>query len=126
MYVICFYNSLEFVLNRLNFKDRFNLLAVIKEPLETNSVILNDEFKFLGYELLDKDYCVSALTHCGGFDETFSAGEINRYGLLDDYNRAKIIQIELVKNNPKEHHAYCNLFEVWRHKTIGRNAIINK
>jgi hypothetical protein len=41
-----------------------------------------DNFTFIGYDLLDKDNTISALSNCGGFDETFSPLDLNEFGLL--------------------------------------------
>lgn len=92
------------------------------EPNETKAEQLERDFEFIGYDLIETDGDVSALVNCGGFDETFKPKELNSYGLISEYDRAKEIQTELPKNNPNEHHADCNLFEVWRHKYFGRNS----
>ena len=119
-YVTDLFNSAEYVLQRTKDLEYFNFLAVIKNPTRDSTLLVSGEFEFLGYELLDEDYGVSALTNCGGFDKTFRPNELNRLGLIDDLNRAQQIQKDLITNNPEEHHAYCNLFGIWRHKTIGR------
>ncbi len=100
--------------------DRFNLLAIIKEPDEKCELNQPADFEFVGYELLDKDYSISALTNCGGFDETFLPSELNQFGLISNYERAYDIRAKLFENNPEEHHADCNVIAVWRHKTTGR------
>ena len=115
-----FFTSLEYVLEHTTDKKKYNLIAATKEPDKNKRENLSDEFEFLGYDLLDKDYSISALTNCGGFDETFKPSDLNEYGLVTDYSRARQIQKDLVKNNPEEYHADCYLFEIWRHKEIGR------
>lgn len=117
--VTVFFNSIDYIMNKVKDLKYFNLLAVIKEPKSENAN-LNLEFDFIGYDLVEKDGDISALTNCGGFDETFSPQELNQYGLISEYTKAKKVQIELIKNNPEEHQADCYLYEVWRHKTIGR------
>jgi len=117
--VAVFFNSINYVLKKVKDLKYFNLLAVIKEPKSENAN-LNAEYDFIGYDLVEKDGDISALTNCGGFDETFSPQELNQYGLITEYNKAKKIQYKLIENNPDEHHADCYLYEVWRHKTIGR------
>ena len=120
-----FFTSLEYVLQNTKIRDRFNLLAVVKEPVQDckNINIQPDNFEFAGYDLLDKDYSISALTNCGGFDETFLPGDLNKYGLIDDYEKAFDIRKRLFENNPQEHHAQCNVIAVWRHKTMGREKL---
>jgi len=114
-----FFNSLDYVLEKTKELERFNLLAVIKEPNETKSELSNN-YDFIGYDLIETDGDVSALTNCGGFDESFLPKDLNEFGLVSEWAKAKKIQEDLKINNPEEHHADCFLYEVWRHRTIGR------
>lgn len=116
-----FYTTSDFVLEKIKAKDEFNFLAVVKEPKEKCESTEIEDFEFVGYELLDKDYTHSALTNCGGFDETFSSEELNQYGLISEFEKAYYIKKRLLENNPEEYHADCNVIAIWRHKTIGRN-----
>lgn len=115
-----FFKTLEYVKSKSTEKLVYNLLAVIMEPNKSNKNRLVLEFDFIGYDLIERGADISALVNCGGFNETFQAKELNKYGLISNYKRAKDIQQRLPENNPDEDHADCNLFEVWRHKTIGR------
>lgn len=115
-----FYTIVEFVLRNTKAKNTFNLLAVVKEPNEKCELITINNFEFVGYELLDKDYTNSALTNCGDFNETFSPMDLNQNGLINEYDKACDIRKSLFENNPEERHADCNVIAVWRHKTIGR------
>ena len=115
-----FFTSLDYVLHKAITKDRFNLLAVIIEPTQDCKTFTIDGFEFVGYDLLDKDYSVSALTNCGGFDETFLPDDLNKVGLIDNYSMAYEIKKRLFDNNPGEHHADTYVVAVWRHNTIGR------
>lgn len=119
-YVTDLFNSAEYVIRNTKNVECFNFLAVVKDPNKNSENLINREFDFVGYELLDESYEASALSNCGGFDETFLPDELNQFGLLNDLDRAIKIQADLVTNNPEEHHAYCNLFGIWRHRTIGR------
>ena len=114
-----FFNSFDYVIKKTKDLEYFNLLAVVREPNETKSK-LNSEFDFVGYDLIETDGDVSALTNCGGFDESFLPKDLNELGLVTEWAKAKKIQTDLRINNPEEHHADCYLFEVWRHKRIGR------
>lgn len=114
-----FYLSLDYVLRRLETKDKFNLLTLGVNPTEDCKNIGIDGFEFVGYDLLDQDYNISALTNCGGFDESFTSSDINEKGLVDDFTRAYDIRKSLLENNPLEHHADTNVIAIWRHKTIG-------
>ncbi len=115
-----FFTSLEYVLRKTKPNDKFNLLTVVIEPGEDCSEINVDGYAFMGYDLLDKDFSISALTNCGGFVETFLPIDLNKFGLIDDYTKAYQIKKDLLENNPEEHHADTNVIAVWRHKTIGR------
>lgn len=125
LYETGLFNSLDYVIKKIEDKKRFNLLIVVKEPTEKCEKITIPDFEFIGYELLDRDYSTSALSNCGGFDETFKPTDLNQLGLIDSFEKAYDIRDRLLKNNPGEHHADCNVFALWRHKEIGRvkNAI---
>ncbi|MBC7959848.1 MAG: hypothetical protein H7X94_08275 [Vallitaleaceae bacterium] len=117
------FNSASYVLECVGSVERFNFLAVTKNPASDCSEMLVEGFIFLGYELLDKYYGNSALTNCGGFDETFLPAELNAYGLLTNFERAMEVHEKLFVNTPSEVHADCNLFAVWKHQTIGFDHI---
>ncbi|MBO6183665.1 MAG: hypothetical protein J6O88_03095 [Chryseobacterium sp.] len=121
-----FFTDLEFVFKRLIKKENYNLLAVIIEPTESCENINMKDYEFIGYDLLDQDFSISALTNCGGFDETFLPSELNKKGLLNNFQNAYYIKQQLLENNPHEHHADTNVIAVWRHKTIGniKNKLI--
>src|ERR1700712_3846593 len=95
--------------------------SVVVEPTEDCKNIVLIDFDFMGYELLDQEYGTSALTNCGGFDETFLSSDINNVGLIDNYDKAFDIKKRLLENNPQEHHADTNVIAVWRHKIIGQH-----
>lgn len=115
-----FYTSLDYVLNRVNTTVEFNLLTVVIEPDQECSVIEREGYEFIGYDLLDKDFSISALTNCGGFDETFLPSDQNDKGLIDELEKAYDIKRRLLENNPDETHADTNVIAIWRHKTLGR------
>lgn len=115
-----FFTELDFVFKRLSKTENYNLLAVVIEPAEPCEKIILPDYEFIGYDLLDQDFSISALTNCGGyFNETFLPSELNKKGLLNNYNKAYYIKEQLFKNNPEEHHADTNVIAVWRHEIIG-------
>ena len=114
-----FYNTLEYVLNKIAFNNQFNLLAIEIEPNEERSNCNLEDYEFIGYDLLDQDYSTSALTNCGGFDESFLPSDLNNKGLINNLEKAKFIQKNLIDNNPEEHHADTNVIAVWRNIKIG-------
>jgi hypothetical protein len=115
-----FFTSLEYVLQKTKTVEEFNLLTVVVNPTQDCKGILLHDYEFMGYDLLDRDYCNSALTNCGGFDETFLPADLNQFGLIDDYEKAHSMKRRLLKNNPESYNADTNVIAVWRHKTIGR------
>lgn len=117
-----FFTTLDYVLMKAGNVKEFNLLAVVIEPAQDCKAITVDQFVFLGYDLLDKEYSISALSNCGGFDESFLPGELNQFGLVDEYDKAYDIKRKLLENNPQEHHAYTNVIALWRHEKIGRTT----
>lgn len=120
LYVTGLFNSLNYVIEKIKDKNRYNLLTVVKEPDSRCEEIQIPDFEFVGYELLDKDYATSALSNCGGFDETFLPSDLNQYGLIDTFENAYDIRERLFANNPEEHHADCYVVAIWRHKEKGR------
>ncbi len=70
----------------------------------------------MGYDLLDFDFYISALTNCGGFEETFSSSDINDKGLIDDFEKAYDIKKRLLENNQVEFHADTNVIAICKHK----------
>ena len=117
-----FFKSLEFVLESTRSIKLFNLIAAVKNPKMARRNELAVEFEFVGYELLDVCYDVSRLTNymdCRGSEEFFKSTELNECGLINDLDRANQIQKDL-KNGPDDPHSDCNVFEIWRHKTVGR------
>lgn len=114
------FTTLEYVLKRLNATDKYNLLAVVIEPEKECKDLEVNGFEFVGYDLIDQDFCISALTNCGGFDETFLPHDLNKKGLIDDFIKAYDIKKRLLENNPMEYHADTSVIAIWRHLTIGR------
>ena len=114
------YTTLDYVLQRARPKDKYNVLAVIINPGQQCQGIQLDDFQFMGYDLLDEEFGNSALTNCGGFEETFLPIDLTTYGLIEDYLKAYDIRNRLAINNPQHPHAHTHVMAVWRHKTLGR------
>ncbi|MDR2010670.1 MAG: hypothetical protein LBQ22_09330 [Bacteroidales bacterium] len=120
LYQTGFFTTLDFVFKRLKTKEKFNLLTIVIEPDRDCKKINLEDYEFIGYDLLDQSYDISALTNCGGFENTFLPKDLNEKGLIDDFEKAYDIKRRLLENNPDEYHADTNVIAVWRHKTIGR------
>ena len=119
-YITGLFSTLDYVLKKVKSTGRFNLLAVIIEPPEACNDVTFDDFEFVGYDLLEKDFGISSLTNCDGFDEPYSPDDLNQFGLLYDFEKAYSIKKRLLANNPEHPHADTNVMALWRHKTIGR------
>ena len=113
------YSSLEYVISKTKDKKEFDLLAVCFEPISSCDNLIVDDFTFIGYDLLDKNHGNSALANCSGSPDVFANSELNNYGLVNNFLRAKEIQKELFRSCPSEYHSDTNLWAVWRHDTIG-------
>lgn len=114
------FNSLDYVMSKVQNCERYNLLTVVREPDQDCEKVSLPGLDFLGYELLDKDYSTSALSNCEGFSETFLPNELNEFGLIQSFENAFDIRSRLLKNNPMEYHADCNVLAIWRHKELGQ------
>jgi len=114
------YKTSEFVLANIKFEEKFNFLTVIIAPDQDCNNIVMEGHDFLGYELLDLSFEVSALTNCGGFEESFSPEDLNAFGLINTFDDAYKIANCLYKNHPDEHHTETNVIAIWRHKFIGK------
>lgn len=72
------------------------------------------DFEFCGFDLADI-HPISALLNCGfGFEKVFTKSDLNKFGLISDYCRAKDIQQRLMNEYNDSNHAYTALFAVWR------------
>lgn len=120
IYQTGFFTTAEYVLSKTKSTARFNFLKLVLRPDQECKNIKVDDYEFMGYELLDHEYGNSALTNCGGFDETISPMDLNSFGLIDDYEKACDIRKRLLENYPEEHHANTNIIAIWRHQTIGK------
>ena len=109
------YNSLQYLKEKIieaNPTD-YRVLAVVKEPFNECEKVQLPNFNFVGYDLIETQGYISALTNCGGFDETFLPADLNKYGLIQTYQKAYTIKEELLKNNPNQEHAECYVWAIW-------------
>ncbi len=115
-----FYTTVDYVLQRMINVPVFNLLAgVILPGKECRDREVKD-FEFIGYDLIDEYFTISALTNCGGFDDIFLPKDQNQYGLIDTLDKANKIRQELLEKYPDEPHAVTHVVALWRHQIIGR------
>ena len=98
-------------------KDSEQIIALIVRPeIEVNWVLENDQrFDFCGYDLVDPQTGISAITNCGAdWGEALDYSVLNEYGLIPDYRKAAMTQLDLAESFPNEPHAYCEIVEIWR------------
>ena len=106
--------DLDYLLTRTAHQSGRQILGFVQRSIDSFPHGFNDpRFEFAGYDLLDKQTGISALLNCGGFPETFANSELNEFGLLTTFERAEIVQRDLLKNNPGEAHADCDLWALW-------------
>lgn len=93
-------------------------LAVIIEPLAPpNAEVAQDgRFTFCGYDLIEEQTQISAITNCGGgFSNVIPYSTLNQWGLFCRHTAAKKAQRRLLQAWPDEPHADCVIVEIWRY-----------
>ena len=93
-------------------------LAVIIEPLEPpNAEVAQDgRFTFCGYDLIEEQTQISAITNCGGgFSDVVPYSSLNQWGLFSRHTDARKAQRRLLQAWPDEPHADCVIVEIWRY-----------
>jgi len=75
---------------------------------QTGPPIGQFRFMFEGYDLVDVQYGMSALTNCGEFPEAFSNAELSEHGLLKSLDRANQVQKALADRYRNHDHARCH------------------
>jgi len=114
-FMLHFFTDLDYLRMATVSIHRKNLLCVFRNPpAHPSAAQVPEGFEFIGYDLVDKDSGVSALTNCGGFPKAFANGEPSEKGLLTAHERARAVQEALVREYPSEHHADCHLWAIFR------------
>ncbi len=114
-FMLHFFTDLDYLRSETASILRKNLLCVFRNPLTHPSAAqVPKGFEFIGYDLVEKDSGVSALTNCGGFPKAFSNDELSEKGLLRAHERARTVQDALVREYPGEPHADCHLWAIFR------------
>jgi hypothetical protein len=113
-FMLHFFTDVAYLRSLILNVQRKNLLCVFRNPAVQQTLEVPVGFKFLGYDLVDIQGSASALTNCGGFPEAFSKNEISEKGLLTSFQRARQVQTELREKYPKEIHADCHLWAIYR------------
>jgi hypothetical protein len=113
-YMLRYFRDLDYLRGELVGVERFNLLCVVRNPSEEVSIAPIDAFRFHGYDLVEAQTGISALTNCGGFLDVFANSELSPFGLLTDFRRARQVQVNLKTMYPNEPHAHCDLWAISR------------
>ncbi|HXN48441.1 MAG TPA: hypothetical protein VN893_17465 [Bryobacteraceae bacterium] len=113
-FMLQFFVDFDFLMTQVAEIETKNVLCVFRNPTREPEAPSFADLRFLGYDLVDRDCCISALTNCGGFPDVFANSELSRVGLLTDFGRAVEVQHKLRSLHPAEHHADCHLWAVFR------------
>lgn len=115
-----YFTDVDYLLKRLNGISGYNLLTVCKSPDEKDLKSFSDSrFTFCGFDLAERDGgAISALVNCGGFPEAFDNTELSECGLLTELDRANEVRRLLRQKYPREHHAYCDVWALWKMKLL--------
>jgi hypothetical protein len=109
-----YFRHLDYLEDRLASAGPRNLLAILLEPQAAAASFFRDErFVLRGYDLVEKETGISALTNCGGFDQAYHASDLSKDGLIADYTLSQEVQHRLRLHYPDQHHANCELWAVW-------------
>ena len=110
-----YFYHLDYLLERVRDINRRNILGLYRNS-ETHVAEPPDarDFRFVGYDLIEEQTHISALTNCGGFPEVFKNSELNSRGLLGQFERASEVKKTLAEKCPEEPHAQCELYAIWR------------
>jgi hypothetical protein len=116
-YLVFFFRSLDYLLNRVTADGRLNILAVLQNPTAADlAAVTLPGFAFAGFDLVDVHGDISALTNCGGFEGVFLNAELSELGLLTELSRAQEVQASLRVQYPQESHAECHVWAIWRRR----------
>jgi hypothetical protein len=89
-------------------------LELIERP--SAPTVAQSGFEFCGYDILDSYDSVSVLTNCGGFPDIYEPGEVNRYGLIDGFERCSQIAAAIRDANPYQQHCFdCRIWSLCRY-----------
>jgi hypothetical protein len=112
-----YFIHLDYLKGRIQNVRRRNVLGLYRSA-ETHITVAPaaGDFCFVGYDLIDEQTQISALTNCGGFPDVFRNDELNRFGLIDDYGRALDVRRSLAERHPGESHTRCEMYALWRLK----------
>jgi hypothetical protein len=110
-----YFLDLDYLLGRVVGTARRNILGLYRNPeAHVSEPPGAGQFVFMGYDLIEEQTQISALTNCGGFPDVFSNEELNACGLIQEFDRAAEVRRLLKERHPEEPHAHCELYALWR------------
>jgi hypothetical protein len=109
-----FFLDFDFLTTQVADIEEKNVLCVFRNPVQQPEAPSFADFRFLGYDLVERETSVSALTNCGGFADVFANSELSEVGLLTEFERALDVQRNLRATYPEEHHANCDVWAIFR------------
>jgi hypothetical protein len=112
-FMLNFFVNFDFLKQQVAGIEKKNILCVFRDPAVQPQAPFA-RFEFLGYDLVDRECSVSALTNCGGFPDVFANSELPHTGLLSDFHRAIEVQQLLRARHPEERHANCYRWAIFR------------
>ncbi len=114
-FMTSYFTDLAYLVARCGDVAGRNLLCVFRNPERHSAPPARPpHFCYEGYDLVDVNGDISALTNCGGFPLAFSSAELSTHGLLRTLEHAQEVQRALRNHYPEEHHADCHLWAVFR------------
>jgi len=113
-FMLNFFVNFDSLMTQIAEIETKNVLCVFRNPTRQPEAPSFADFRFLGYDLVDRDCSISALTNCGGFPDVFANSELSRVGLLPDFGRAVEVRQTLRSLHPDDHHADCHLWALFR------------
>jgi hypothetical protein len=113
-FMLNFFLDFDFLIEQIKNIEKKNVLCVFRNPQQMLPAPLAANFKFVGYDLLEVNGGLSALTNCGGFPDVFANTELSEAGLLTDFGRASQVQALLHSLHPNDPHANCDLWAIFR------------
>ena len=113
-FLLHYFVDLEFLLAQAAGVPDKNVLCVVREPDAVATCGVDDRFELVGFDLVETEATTSALVNCGGFPLAFRNSELSSKGLLLSLSRAREVQAALRTRYPGEHHAHCDVWQVYR------------
>jgi hypothetical protein len=119
---VAYFYDLGYLKRRIQGVPRRNVLGLYRNPKAHIAVApAQSDFIFVGYDLIEEQTQISALTNCGGFPDVFSNDELNQCGLIESFERASEVRRLLAESHPEEPHAKCEMYALWRLIEVDRD-----